>query len=1180
MDPTNEAREISEFIKELESDEVQNVELAKLAQFTKSTIKYYSNSDLVETVPLEKLLESIMKYCLNEKWKQWKLFDELLNCFSDIVCSLALQGSKDIEDYVKKVVHKVIINLINDNIQWENEDKKMLLQSSDLSDLKMATDMKIALVKIMNKTMSIFNTVKWTMYQEMSVTLLLMLHKINDLIAQVEYNWNCVTGLSKDDLLHLYNSVVEYFHNTSQDYIIFNYLNLILFEKKNLTIDVKFFIITTLWDHLSTFYNSSEIIIFTKPCSEHSTDKTKIKDTLGVSNKTEFEKLQLESFFISLKEFCLVELSNTNQQIRKSAIFILQSLYQIECNRKNSKDMIWENFFHVFETLEESQVHLIFPVIDTIDAYDTLLLGGIILARMFQNDNVSVIKEGIKRLYLVKNDPSITLSLLPVIMKALNNLGLYYPESESIEKSIVDFFQLLNRPYTNVEGYLELLNAIIAVSWGPVPLFYVSKYLQLSSNDLNPDFQYDRHHLPKISSIFTTVTKLLKLNHKHNRIIRSAIDFCFREHLRISIILPLKLMNMVLEDWDLVQVINNLLNASKFETDTFYSLLQDLSQSLAYNEEFVNNYVEKHFFSPENQIQASCYNMIVLFLIARKITSTSLLSHIKRNADFISKNFENLSTLISFLEKYPFVPAELWCRIVSSTPDKGCCFIHSFLAEDYTEEQFKFHLKELLNQGIVDKFEDDIEFLMKHGKLAKSFVRSQLFDTTIDFFKKHYGFFETEYNYLCMFNLFYNAYGCDDDYFKHYENQLLFILNKDVILKCENRKSVELKLRMFLRLCQGREGDEILLNLFIFSGLCNACLANVNRDVLPVVLEIMEILMPYCIQYHYDLRKDELNEIYLTFLKASYQEVQNSKKTTSFRSNMSGWIFSIFPVLSIADYHNALMECIDDFLDHEEPSYTLFKRIARNLRDSICEHIPDTYQVFLVRLLTRGLIYGALLKKDILAELGVCELIRKKKIGHLSHLQFNYSLRIRYKCLYIMKAIARKEESAILLLNKLKEVFDSKEARIQYFNNSLTHRVKLRALQAIVILDHLIEGVEVKQELFVWALDNIFNYNHQPSIRYFLEWLIIKNLEALKYYEQFWSHFDRAYDERPGSIVSFLCIIFHVVQRIITSNEPYTDDQVSVLHIICYVYCMYFVSCVVVLHKTSLLGVLGCAPES
>ncbi|XP_008477086.1 uncharacterized protein LOC103513998, partial [Diaphorina citri] len=141
-------------------------------------------------------------------------------------------------------------------------------------------------------------------------------------------------------------------------------------------------------------------------------------------------------------------------------------------------------------------------------------------------------------------------------------------------------------------------------------------------------------------------------------------------------------------------------------------------------------------------------------------------------------------------------------------------------------------------------------------------------------------------------------------------------------------------------------------------------------------------------------------------------------------------------------------------------------------------------------------------------------------------------------------------------MDDLKEAFDSKQTSVQYFHNSQTHKIKLRAIQNILLLDDAadkillgLKALSVKQNLFVWGLENVLKYNHQPSVRYYLEWLIIRNLLPMKHFRKdiFWTFFAQAYDERPGSIVSFLSIIYHVSRKIITlrSTEDHTEKQLK-----------------------------------
>lgn len=1129
---------------QLTSDEVNNFH----PLFSQNNLWQYGSIINVRNIHLEELFEAIFSYCQCESPLNPELVDQLINCFSTILTTLkewskmdSSEGNESGQDYIKDLFQNSILGIFKNILfNFGNSNSKKCLE---LSQIKMKNHILINLSKLLNGLICTANNMSLSLSSEVNDVLILMLLKMNELIIQEKHKMICIT---------FYINVIEYFHQTFQDKVAIEFLHKILLHNKQLTSETKFSIIIFLFDHIDSYY------LMKSKVGMNSFDQSKSTLAPIVTNN---HKQEAENFLKHLKELSLAELTNVNQSVRKSALYVMKRIYQLECEDIPDMNYTWENFFHIFETLEETQVKLIVPVLENITSCDCLVLKKILLIRMFQYDNGTIVKAGIKSLHLLNNDPDIIVSLLSTLMKALNNSSLFVPEIEVVKTSLVTLFQLFNTPYTKEGLYQDFINSIITVAWGPVPLFFIIHYLELSSSDLKPLYLYDNNVLPILNSNFETVTKLLKLNFKHNPIIRSAIDSCLRKHISTCLVLPLRQMNIIVDNMELVSVLDHFLNActpadDKDVTNIYGKLFKDLASSLVIDEEFMHQYMAERFIA-DSKVQESCFNMIALYFCntsgSKKQEDFLFLVERKLKNDKSAESYENIFKIIKFGFKYTFLSPLIWCGVNLLNIEVKCCFLHSFLSMYYSEEQFSDNFKNLLEHRDLEIYGKYLEFLIENCSVVRVFLEKQLKDDSIDFLNQQFGIFKSEFNYLYTFNRFYNSYSCDE-YFLLNEKHLNALFNKNNFFKCANRKSVKLKINMFLRLCQGRhERHEILVDLFIFSELCLEALSNTNRDCLNEILEIMELLMFFCSSEDYKEKRVQSNEIIKEFIKASFQEVKNTRRTTVFRSSMNAWIYSVISVLNDEVYHDVLMECVEEILEHEESSHCLFKRIHNLMCYSIrIRNQSNSCESFLLCLIAKGLVYGDLPKKDIVVERTVCDYIRQHKLGTQWHVKFHHSCHIRYKCtqaiLYYI-GVLKHEAWGMLLLDHLKQVFDSDQARVQYFHNSLTHRIKQRAIQNILLLDHILRNRRSKQDLFVWGLRNILNYNHQPSIRYFLEWLIIRNLDSAECTNQFWSHFDKAYDERPGSIVSFLCIVFHAVHRIVTSQGPYTQHQVRTVTI-------------------------------
>lgn len=1141
------------FIQELKANQVNKEIIHTFSVLFSKSIVWNGGSihDTIQQIQLENILLAIFNYCQNSHDSE--LIDELLGCYSVVLNTLfevSLKRNTELKDCMEEVFQRVVSEIFHNNVHFKITAEEGDLNIFELCQIKMNDDIKILLAKLLNILLSMINKMTVKLPSDFNVIFVFMLHKMNELLLQEQNKILSIT---------LYMNVIEYFHETLQDKVVIDYLNGILFQDKQLDLEIKFSIIIFLFDQIASYYLINA---------------TSAND--GNINQSD-HSLELECFYKHLKEFSLEQLPNMNPSIRKSALYIIKRMYSMEYDGQTQGNKTLENFFHMFETLEESQVNLITPVVEQVGSCDNLVLRKILLARMLQYENVSIIRVAIERLHLLNNDLDIIVSLLDITLKALNNSSLFVPESEGVRNSLVKLFELLNKPYAEGDHYLNLIKSIMCVPWGPVPLFYVTHYLQLASSDVKPTITSTQECLSKITSAFKIVTNLIQVNFKHNLIIRSGIDFCLRKHIVASLISPIKQMDIGLNSTGLVEVINNFLNICRpnsDKTNEFRELLEGFAKVFSYDKDFIYNYINEHFITEHNQVQESSFNTIALFLLSDKINPTEFIDLIKQKLKHSSESFENLAKIKAFIVQYGFLCPLLCCTASEASSEGNCCFIHSFLSLNYTEDQFKTHLSQILENRDVEKYGDTIEFLITYSSTVESFVKTQLLNSIVDISKQEFGVFNNEYNYLFILNLYLEKRARDcHEHFMQNEQQLNGLFNANNFFNCKDRKSVELKLKLFKRICQNKivngENQTILLELFIFNELCIECLSNTSRDCLLVILDIMKLLIPRSLIEEDKHGRGTVRDIIIKFIGASYKEVQSLKKTTLFTSNMKAWINTTFqhPLVDILDtveYHTIVMQCIVEILEHEESSSYLFERLAI-LIDRETGHCKICAS-FLQTLFAKGLLYGNILKKDILTERAVCEYIRQNTMGYDASPRFHYSGYIRYLSTASLPShndidnpitsAKNSQLDIVAFMDDLKEAFDSKQTSVQYFHNSQTHRIKLRAIQNILLLDDAadkilleLKALSVKQNLFVWGLENVLKYNHQPSVRYYLEWLIIRNLVPMKHFRKdiFWTFFAQAYDERPGSIVSFLSIIYHVSRRIITlrSTEDHTEKQLK-----------------------------------
>nr|CAD7425322.1 unnamed protein product [Timema monikensis] len=177
-----------------------------------------------------------------------------------------------------------------------------------------------------------------------------------------------------------------------------------------------------------------------------------------------------------------------------SAVFWWDSKFSHDLSK------IWGVFFLIIECLEEKQTHLVKPVLPLVQKliettsvnspYGTMLhpfWAMCVYHRILNHDNISVVKWGIVSLshldadFFLANDVN---TFLSTFLNALNNSVLYVRNEKDnsaseLESALMKILSSVIKSShdRSIFFFSELLRVICKISWGPVPLFYVSSAL-------------------------------------------------------------------------------------------------------------------------------------------------------------------------------------------------------------------------------------------------------------------------------------------------------------------------------------------------------------------------------------------------------------------------------------------------------------------------------------------------------------------------------------------------------------------------------------------------------------------------------------------------------------------------------------------------------------------------------
>ncbi|XP_043277155.1 uncharacterized protein [Venturia canescens] len=97
----------------------------------------------------------------------------------------------------------------------------------------------------------------------------------------------------------------------------------------------------------------------------------------------------------------------------------------------------------------------------------------------------------------------------------------------------------------------------------------------------------------------------------------------------------------------------------------------------------------------------------------------------------------------------------------------------------------------------------------------------------------------------------------------------------------------------------------------------------------------------------------------------------------------------------------------------------------------------------------------------------------------------------------------------------------------RYFDNSHVHRLKHRAMQALLVLEPYLNDEEVRY-LYEEMCELLITESNQPSVRLMQEWLLVRIYANSLMDESIWVLFEFAIEKRPGSLVSVSSIVYHI----------------------------------------------------
>ncbi|XP_053665227.1 uncharacterized protein LOC128714379 [Anopheles marshallii] len=141
----------------------------------------------------------------------------------------------------------------------------------------------------------------------------------------------------------------------------------------------------------------------------------------------------------------------------------------------------WLAFVTIVEALQETQTHLILPALELIEKVDTLHIAwkNVLLRLLLKHENVRVVNHGL--CYCLKNrsfDPT-EAELENQLLETFNRIAVFENVSEMITH--------LKVYYSTLEAFAYLLHTIPTIGWNAIPYYCVATVINNRMNEIEMD---------------------------------------------------------------------------------------------------------------------------------------------------------------------------------------------------------------------------------------------------------------------------------------------------------------------------------------------------------------------------------------------------------------------------------------------------------------------------------------------------------------------------------------------------------------------------------------------------------------------------------------------------------------------------------------------------------------------
>ncbi|CAH1396741.1 unnamed protein product [Nezara viridula] len=891
-------------------------------------------------------------------------------------------------------------------------------------------------------------------------------------------------------------------------------------------------------------------------------------------------------------------LYNEDSIVRKQSLFLLKLYIEKleECDLNIELDIFywdtrhkvqliefWNKIFTFLELVEEKQTHLITPALKGFEGLHSLCSINkkvfytwllCVFIRLLKHPSHIIVKWSLVEFCNLDIDilfhDAKCKELLSCFFNALNNMFLFNEEKNS--NSNFNHEDILKNWFTSIadkdsSGILFecVLDCLASISWGPVPLFYITSAISkippkslLNNNCLN--------HLKKILIVSLKNQNIYIRSAIQCRLLKcicnlTSIDVDFMEIINIfGLFNSNESLKRGTGIWQkCVDWIENILPS---EITTFFTICS--------NKIFKSN--EPEAVETSNSIQ-SFSRMLVLMADSNKFPFEE---DLKFFIDSIFEQFYECDKRIYSCLKVQDNCLEFCQYIISECsyyPDQSIkgnrliCLIDNRVIDLLHYIEVRMQKGPIENMQIATLYEKTFYKIINNKYLTMgnfktlNILKIALHSLTLNLTSFH-EYLSLKiifhcYTYSMLNNDNFNCTFFENDIIHSIFERRLFGKNLsqltptvDPLFNTRGKLVSEIMHTLwciFTYYLEKHSDLQVFFEVFPISLLIDAAFKAVNEDGKQSLVPILKSFV-YLLPLHKNVEDIQ------KFILITWNSCFELRKTELFWLAINEWMRMVYQdgIASNSDYHQLISDYAVKIMDLGGELTGLVGIFFYH-----CQNLSFIQQFSAI--ISKGLVFSVILRKDKRMELDVSHYIMKLiESGSMesfgSEIVLKTDREVRLKILHLLLTLSNVEHRNQLIVQVIQELISYDEElsknNNRYFNDSLIHRKKNKLLQALLILENYIhqnascQFEDLPEIIYKWTLQSLIGCSQQPSIRYQLEWLFIRlTIHHPSFLNSFWDHFTNAGNERLGSMCSFISIAYHL--SIVLNENKFIEQCVE-----------------------------------